>query len=147
MRRLAAALMLACSACATHLSLNGHEPFQQQLGRQLRTERVTYIYDFPHSAQSLWDHTYKYKHGGESELRVERPKAECPIGSIVRLRQVRQTSAFDNPTVIEAIGEIECGGSVFEFRYVWGIGSDIHEAPWEAPHHDPTRTRPVMVHK
>jgi hypothetical protein len=144
MRFLLAIFILTCSACATHVCLNSREPFHQQLGKELRTERVTYIYDFPHSPQSLWDHPHEYKHGGENELRTESPKAECPVGSLVQLRQVRQASRFDNPTVIEALGQIQCGGSAYEFRYVWGIGSEIHEAPWESPKYDASNTRPVL---
>lgn len=143
MRFLVATLIFTCSACAAPVNLDSHEPFQQQVGKELRTERVTYIYDFPHSSQSLWNYLHKYKYGGSDELRVESPKAECPVGSIVQLRKIRQTRRFDNPTVIEALGQIECGGSTYEFRYIWGIGSEIHEAPWESPDYDASNTRPV----
>jgi hypothetical protein len=77
-------------------------------------------------------------------MRVENPKAECPVGSIVRLSKVRQTSRFDNPTVIEALGQIQCGGSAYEFRYVWGTGPRIHEAPWESPDYEASNTRLVL---
>ena len=144
MRVLVPAIALVLVSCASHLSLTKFEPFKDQVGVELRTERVTYIYDFPHSPQSLWDHTFKYKYGGEIHMREEEPKALCPAGSIVRLEEVRQTRQFDNPIVIEALGKIDCGGSVLEFRYVWGLGSEIHAAPWESESYDPREKRRVL---
>ncbi len=146
-RILVLVIAIALVSCTSHRDLTHLDAFQRQVGVELRTERLTYIYDFPYSAQSLWNHTYKYGiagENGEMTMHESEPKAECPPGSIVWLDEVRFTRKFDNPEVIEALGRIYCSGQVWQFRYVWGLGPKIHDAPWESETYDPRNTRKVL---
>jgi len=146
-RTLLPALAVALASCASHRDLTHFDLFQRQVGAELRTERQTYIYDFPHSPQSLWNHTHKFGRAGEAGemvMQETEPKAVCPTGSTVRLDRVRFSSKFDSPEVIEAFGVIQCSGKLWQFRYVWGLAPNIHGAPWESEIYDPQKTRRVL---
>lgn len=146
MRVLIPIIALAFVSCALQTSLSESQPFKDQIGVELTTERVTYIYDFSHSPQSLWNHTFKYGRAGEDgEFRMYegQPKAQCPPESIVVLDEVHLRKAKSGEA-IEALGTIHCEGSQFRFRYVWGSGRERHAAPWESEKYEPRNTRKVL---
>lgn len=147
-RLLVSTWLVALVSCATHRDLSMLNPFDEQIGASLRTLRVTYLYDFPHSPPSLWNHPHRYgiaEADGEIVRHEAAPEATCPSGSRLWLRNVRLTQGFDSPEVVEAWGTIECAGEKREFRYVWGSRNAIHAAPWESAVHGSQKTRPLAL--
>lgn len=63
-------------------------------------------------------------------MQEENPKEVCASGSVVKLESVHLAQEFDNPQAIEALGTIKCDGRKWAFRYVWGLGKEIHYAPF-----------------
>ena len=125
-------------------NLSEREVFRSCIGRELITQRPTYIYNFNADGfYELWDHPFQYgqvRTSGEAAMKEEKPLYVVPTGSCLRIREVVKEHVIDNPPAIEARGVLQLEGRELPITYLWGIYDRIHKAPWESAEFSPRET-------
>jgi hypothetical protein len=132
-------LALLLGGCIT--SVSQKSPFNQYVGKPLKTQRTTILY-----TDGAWDSNaemllsppkqalcLREPPGSETDYRNRNRVATLPPGQDVRLLDVRQ-EVGDGIVEYDAIGEVYVPGwkRVAKFHHTWGAYDKIWRAPWES---------------
>jgi hypothetical protein len=67
----------------------------------------------------------------------EKPLHIVPVGSSFQINKViLERAALDPLHGIQARGILTLNGRKLRTRYLWGIDTNIHKAPWESPEYN-----------
>ena len=135
-------VFISLAGCASVEDLSRSAPFADKVGQILRTQRVTYVYDFDagDAPMELWDNTDEFvRPDADDQLNMMevRPVATCAPGSEFQLQRVLRVRRFNNPESIKARGRIVCGEQVYDVAYDWERWNSIIDMPREK------RSRPL----